>query len=471
MARLSDAKHIVARLWLATWVTRRERSVCCRPRSVSATGALAVVDRLRISIVVVLTCCPMLLWAASTPASAHLHGILKIPAVAVSNAPGGPAAPQLAWITSKAGATKLLLATLSGKDAHAVAIPGNCAATGLRWANGGYPLPRSDAWHELAIITRCNSGGARMHSVIWLLDAHRIEQPPRKIADLPGYAHCMQWTAQNKGIAFLYVPGAVHPPDAATEGNCQSQGINDAPDSATDVQRVGMVSLADGKVKDVTPIGMNVYEFAWTTFGKQALLYVATQPGETRWNAKLYRKWGDASPAQWVVIDPMTSRQLRGRHVSMPSWGLYQPMVYFLAVKNAKNVAGGDWYRASAKGDAVVNLTEHTNLKPSWVDSFGTGARSVGGEVEILSMARRASAPGNTTRVLFSVPGAVSDGRYPLALSVTQEGVAYVEELRGSAPTVHAARDHGRAAPVLVAPMANSQERSSSVKDTSQNGS
>lgn len=391
--------------------------------------------RFRWALPVLLTAWPLLLWAMPGLQSA---GVKQIPAVAVSNAPDDPGAPHLAWIVAGDGTTKLMVGALTGKDAHTVAVPGSCTETGLRWANSGYPLPRTKVWHELAVMTHCGGGSVPMHSVIWLLDADRADAPPRKIADLAGYAHCMLWTAQDKGIAFLYVPGARHAPTAPTAGNCQSRGIDAMQAPASDAQRVGMVSLATGKLETVTPPGMTVYEFAWTTVGHQALLYVATPPGETRWDAKLYRKWGNASLGQWMVEDPVTSPALRGRHISMPSWDPGLPMVQFLGIKNVKGVTGGDLYHVAAAGGKPVNLTRRSDLKPSWITPGGRiGTVMVDGKVEVLALPTL-DPPYTTTKVLFSVPGTLSDGRAPLAFASGFGGMAYVQSSADSGPEVHA---------------------------------
>ncbi|MGH8125228.1 MAG: hypothetical protein ACREPK_05205 [Rhodanobacteraceae bacterium] len=357
-----------------------------------------------------------------------------------------------------AGKTTLVLASLTGKDAHTVALPGRCVETGLRWANAGYG---SGVWpwqgYELAVMTHCANGAGPMHSVIWLLDTDKrhANTSPRKIADLAGYAHCMQWTAQDKGVAFLYVPGALRAPDAPTSGNCESQGLNALSPHGDTVQRVGMITVVDHrKLEMITPAGMNVYEFAWVSFGQQALLYVASPTGGTRWSARLYRKWGNATPGQWVVVDPATAPALRGRHIAMPSWDIFHPMVYFLGIKNDKNATSGNWYRVSSGGKALVNLTPGSGPKPSWVDpSGGLGTRRVDGKVELLRLPRALSSPygpAGTTRILFSVPGTISDGRAPLAMSIALDGMAFVQSSPDSAPEVHAKRGGNLEVPPTV---------------------
>lgn len=404
---------------------------------------------LRRVVVTALICCPMLLWAGSPLPHAQPE---RIPAVALSNAPGDPNAPHVAWIVTTAGTTRLMLATLTGKDTQAVAIPGSCAATGLRWARGGYPLPRTNVWHELAIMTHCSGDGMPMQSVVWLLDTSRVKEPLRKIADLGGYAHCMEWTAQDKGIAFLYVPGATRAPTAATSGDCESHSLSGMSAVAADAQRVAMVSLADARVEAVTPPGMDVYAFDWTAYGKQGVLYIATRAGGARWDAKLYRKWGNASTAQWLVMDPATTPQLRGRHISMPSWDTYFPMVYFLGIPNIKGATGGDLYHVSASGGTPVNLTKRSTLKPSWIALGGRlGTRRDGDKVEVMRMPTL-SPPYTTVKILFSVPGTLTDGRAPLAVASGSGGVAYVQSSPGSAPEVHSGPFRGAYGPPVGPP-------------------
>ncbi|HJU26793.1 MAG TPA: S9 family peptidase, partial [Rhodanobacteraceae bacterium] len=202
---------------------------------------------------------------------------------------------HLAWIVSQHEQTRLELAAASGQDAHAIAIPGDCAVKDLRWA-------RHSA--RLAILTRCKVEPANtkpIRGAVWLLDA-QAGKPPRKLADLDGYADGLQWSADDRRIAFLYVAGATRLPAATASGNPRVGVIGE---DEAQLEQVAAIPADGGKPRLLTPHGLYVYEFRWSPIGGRLAYVAAPPPGDDNWwTAKLYVQDADAGATPKLIVDP-----------------------------------------------------------------------------------------------------------------------------------------------------------------------
>ncbi|HVU83155.1 MAG TPA: S9 family peptidase, partial [Rhodanobacteraceae bacterium] len=157
--------------------------------------------------------------------------VRDIPAVALSYD-----GQHLAWVVAHDEKTELMLGAWNGQNAHAVAIPGGCREEGIRWA------PRVN---HLAVLTRCEvdpSNTKPINGAIWLIDVD-AGTPPRKLANVEGFAQGMQWSRDGQHIAFLYVPGATRLPYATASGNPRVGVIGEAD---VQVQRVARIAVSGG---------------------------------------------------------------------------------------------------------------------------------------------------------------------------------------------------------------------------------
>lgn len=360
--------------------------------------------------------------------------VKRIPAVALSYD-----GQYMAWIVSQHGKTELELGNPSGKNVRTMAIPGDCGEAGIRWA------PR---WNELAILTRCKvdpSNTKPMHAAIWLLDV-QANKPPRKVADLNGFATGMQWSIDAKRILFLYVPGATRLPEATASGNPRV-GVTGETD--VQVQRVASAPVAGGKPELLTPAQLYVHEFRVSPIGNRVAFAAAPPPGDDNWRtAKLYVQDATAGATPKMIVDPATaSGSLHGLQIALPRWSPDTARILFLGgLMSDRGATGGDIYSVPASGGAPVNLTEGSKVTPSWY-TFVTRrvllvTQIVAGKVQVASYVLA----GNTARqkqLFFTVPGVIGDGRAALAVSLTNHQwsrlrIAYTQSSFEHPPEIHA---------------------------------
>ncbi|TAM98425.1 MAG: S9 family peptidase [Rhodanobacteraceae bacterium] len=377
--------------------------------------------------------------AGTSPKNAHIERILaqrakvkEIPAVALSYD-----GQHLAWIVSHEDKTELMLGAWNGRNAHTVVIPGDCHEEGLRWA------PR---WNTLAVLTRCKvdpSNTKPIHGAIWTLDVN-AGTAPKKIANLEGYASGMQWSRDGRHIAFLFVPGATRLPEATASGNPRVGVIGEGD---VQVQHVASIAVAGGTPEVLTPDGLYVYEFRTSSTGNRIAYTAAPPPGDDNWwTANLYVQDARAGAAPQVIVDPASVKSpLHGLQMALPRWSPGDARILFIGgLMSDRGATGGDIYGVPASGGTPVDLTQGSKVTPSWFRFLTPRSLLVNqiadGNVQVTEY----TLAGNTarqTRLWFSVPGHIGDGRAAMAVSISDapdhRRIAFTQSGFDAPPEVH----------------------------------
>ena len=378
---------------------------------------------------------------ASTSASenARIEHILaqrakvkQIPAVALSYD-----GQHLAWVVAHDEKTELMLGSWNGQNVHSIAIPGDCREEDLRWA------PR---WNVLAVLTRCRvdpSNTKPIHGAIWLIDVNAGE-PPRKLADLDGFAEGMQWSRDGKRIAFLFVPGATRLPAATASGNPRVGVIGE---TDVQVQYVASIEVAGGKPELLTPDGLYVYEFRNSSTGNRIAYTAAPPPGDNNWwTAKLYVQEAKTGAAPRELVDPGAVKgALHGLQIALPRWSPDDARVLFIGgLMSDRGATGGDIYSVPASGGAPVNLTQGAKVTPSWFTFLDARSLLVNqiakGKVQVTEYTLSGN-HARQTRTWFTAPGVLGDGRAALSVSLSDKSprrIAYAAQSFEQPPELHA---------------------------------
>jgi dipeptidyl aminopeptidase/acylaminoacyl peptidase len=336
--------------------------------------------------------------------------VREVPAVALSHD-----GQHLAWVVAHDEQTELMLGSWNGQDAHPVAIPGGCREEALRWA------PR---WNVLAILTRCSvdpSNTKPIRGAIWLIDVN-AGKPPRKLADLDGFAEAMQWSRDGKHIAFLFVPGATRLQAATASGNPRVGVIGQ---TDVQVQYVASIDASGGKPELLTPDGLYVYEFRTSSTGNRIAYTAAPPPGDNNWwTAKLYVQEAKAGAAPRELVDPGAVKgSLHGLQIALPRWSPDDARILFIGgLMSDRGATGGDIYSVPASGGVPVNLTEGTKVTPSWFTFLDARSLLVNqiakGKVQVTEYTLSGN-HARQNRTWFTAPGVFREGRAALSVSLS----------------------------------------------------
>ncbi len=232
-----------------------------------------------------------------------------------------------------------------------------------------------------------------------------------------------------------------------------------------EVQRVARIDANTGKLDQITPAGLHVYEFSYAPDAKQIAFVAAAPPGENNWwIAKLYTeslRGGDPK----VVLDPNTANgPLHGLQIAVPRWSPDGSEIALIGgLMSDQGATGGDLYLIPSGGtDTPRDLTPDAKTTVQWIHFLPTGkllATEIDGGQERIDELSLSFAPGSgasasdqaaggsmdipnrlADRVIATLPYSIGDGRLAGSFAVSRDGAiaAWSASSFAVAPEVYA---------------------------------
>jgi dipeptidyl aminopeptidase/acylaminoacyl peptidase len=184
---------------------------------------------------------------------------------------------------------------------------------------------------------------------------------PRKLTSLSGHLANLRWSPDGKWLAVLFTA------DAAAAGGPTAPAAAEVGvigDSAP-AQRLGLIDVASGRLRPLSPEGLHVYEYDWSPDGTRLAAVAAPPPGDDNWYvAGLYTLAVDSGEAR-LLLKP-------GMQIGVPRFAPDGKSVAFIGgLMSDEGVIGGDVWTVPAAGGAARNLTP--GLKASAFDLAWVG--------------------------------------------------------------------------------------------------
>jgi len=309
-----------------------------------------------------------------------------------------PDGNRAAWVQDtvspdgESGGTSIYVQELKSSEAKprrisAAADDKTVSEGGIAWA--------PDSKH-LAFFS---DAGDHSQSQLYLAD---IEKPgARKLTELAGSLAEAAWSPDGKSIAFLFTEDAprANPLNAmAPETGVIAQKVYE--------QRLTVVDLVSGNVRQISPPDMYVYEYDWSPDGKNFALSAAHGTGDANWYvAQIYTLQTDGgSPT------PIHKPHLQ---IAEPRWSPDGKSIAFIeGLMSDEGFTGGDIFVVPATGGAARDVTAGLPASPSglhWQNPdkilFG---ENIDGEVGVSTV----ELSSDTVSVLWTGPGTLTDASW-----------------------------------------------------------
>jgi dipeptidyl aminopeptidase/acylaminoacyl peptidase len=248
-----------------------------------------------------------------------------------------PDATHIAWVQSTAATTsrQTHIREISGDaPAKLVEIP----VTGERTDFGPVWAPDSKT------LIFFSSEGEKAQRQLWTVKADGSDA--RKVTSLNGYAARARWSHDGKQIAFLYVEGA-----GGGGPLMAAPATTGVIDTAIHNQRIAILDVTSGKLREVSPPDLHIYDYDWSPDDKRFVATAAPGPGDNNW-------W----VAQIYTIDSVkgtaTSIYKPWFQVAVPRWSPGGKSIAFIeGLMSDEGFYGGDLFTMKADGRDVMNLT------------------------------------------------------------------------------------------------------------------
>jgi dipeptidyl aminopeptidase/acylaminoacyl peptidase len=248
-----------------------------------------------------------------------------------------PDGKYVAWVQSTAASTS--------KQTYVREISGNALAKLVTLSINGDRTDFDPAWSpDSKTLAFLSSAGEQQQRQLWTVNAAGSD--PQKLTNLNGYAGRPRWSHDGKQIAFLYIQGAGGggPLMAAP----RTTGVID---TAIHNQRIAVVEVATGKLRQVSPAEIHVYDYDWSPDDEMFVATAAPGPGDNNW-------W----IAQIYAVDIATGE---AKSIYKPSLQVAVPrlspdgksIAFIEGLMSDEGFHGGDLFTMSADGRDVQNRT------------------------------------------------------------------------------------------------------------------
>jgi dipeptidyl aminopeptidase/acylaminoacyl peptidase len=225
------------------------------------------------------------------------------------------------------------------------ASDGSAGAAARRHAALGHGTGKAAAAGAEAPPAEGPSRGGCAQLQLWVADlaSGRVAE----ITHLEGQISDPAWSPDGSSVAFLHIAGRTAEA-GPTQAVPRDRGVvGETPEE----QRLAVVDLATGRLREVSPPDLFVYEYDWSPDGGAFAAVAAHGSGDDNWwIARLYRL-DRASGAATPLLQPSFQ-------IAAPRWSPDGSQVAFIGgLMSDQGVTGGDVYAIPAAGGAPRDLT------------------------------------------------------------------------------------------------------------------
>jgi dipeptidyl aminopeptidase/acylaminoacyl peptidase len=331
-----------------------------------------------------------------------------------------PDGGRVAWVedASLADETTAIYVRRVGADISVAPVRVTAAIDGRAHRENGVAWSADN--HTLAFLSEASTPSQRQ---LYTIDLDGGE-PAHRVTSVTGQLARPVWSPDGNELAVLFVAGSTqdtgalvaYKPDAGVVGQVVEE------------QRIAIVNLDSGTVREVSPGNMYVYDYDWSPDG-QAFAAEAVEGSGTNnyWIAQLYVVRADTGATKSIWKPPL---QIAG-----PRWSPDGRSIALIhGIMSDEGSTGGDVYVVPAAGGAAKNVTpslEGSARSLAWrPDGRIVFNEYVDGKSALVTLA----AGGGPRSTVWSVPQQISS----MSIAARADAAAAVVQSFQQAPDVFA---------------------------------
>ncbi len=261
--------------------------------------------------------------------------------------------------------------------------------------------------------------------------------PAKKLTSVKGFLAAPGWSPDGKTLAILFTENATRAAGPLAAETVQTGEIKEA----VTEQRLTLVDVASGKLRQITPADMYIYEYDWSPDGKRFAATAAHGSGDDNWYvAELHTIDAATGETKSIYTPPL--------QIANPAWSPDGQKIAFIAgIMSDEGAIGNDIFTVNAVGGELQNLIPDAKGSAAWLRWLPDGktilaAGYMDGEDAIATVDAAGGQPAaaGQPEVLWHSPELASSGNWGFTLSTSNDAksAALIRQSYGTPPEIWA---------------------------------